>query len=120
MLVLEFNLVEMDWCPECRGAWLDSGELELVGQRAGALCAELEHALLHGRSGPEERSGLLCPVCDRRLVPVQADTEPPVVVDRCPQRHGIWFERGELQTVVVAAGADEENPLAGFFGELTE
>ena len=29
MLVLELDQVETDYCPNCQGIWLDSGELEL-------------------------------------------------------------------------------------------
>ncbi len=45
MLVLEFELVEIDHCAECGGVWLDSGELALIGQRAGALHGDLLAAL---------------------------------------------------------------------------
>ena len=26
--------VEIDWCPECRGVWLDRGELEKIVERS--------------------------------------------------------------------------------------
>lgn len=29
MIVLEFEGIETDYCPNCEGIWLDSGELEL-------------------------------------------------------------------------------------------
>ena len=45
MFVLEFEHVEVDYCYECGGVWLDSGELALVGERAGALKADLLAAL---------------------------------------------------------------------------
>jgi Zn-finger nucleic acid-binding protein len=118
MFVLEFELIELDWCPECRGVWLDSGELELVGRRAGALQAELLDALERGkghRTGDGKRP---CPTCGKALREVQTDTEPPIVVDRCPNEHGLWFDAGELQAVVQAAGAQEDSVLARFFGEL--
>jgi Zn-finger nucleic acid-binding protein len=118
MFVLEFELVELDWCPECRGVWLDSGELDLVGRRAGALHAGLLDALEKGtgrKSGDGKRP---CPICRKALREVQTETEPPIVVDRCPKGHGLWFDSGELQAVVQAAGAEEDNVLARFFGEL--
>ena len=30
MLILEYNDVEIDYCNECSGIWLDEGELELL------------------------------------------------------------------------------------------
>jgi len=29
--------VEIDYCPECRGVWLDRGELDKILDRAGAV-----------------------------------------------------------------------------------
>ncbi len=29
--------VEIDWCPECRGVWLDRGELERICDRAAMM-----------------------------------------------------------------------------------
>lgn len=118
MLVLEFHLVEIDYCQDCGGVWLDSGELELVGRKAGAVCGELETALLSQQGGPVARPKRPCPVCGKAQQEVVAPCEPPVTLDRCPRGHGIWFERGELQSVVAAAGSDPDNPLARFFQGL--
>ena len=32
----ERNGVEIDYCPQCRGVWLDRGELDKIIERAGA------------------------------------------------------------------------------------
>lgn len=29
--------IEIDYCPECRGVWLDRGELDKIIERSGAL-----------------------------------------------------------------------------------
>jgi len=117
MLVLELDLVEIDYCSECAGVWLDSGELDLVSERAGGLCGELEAALAEqGGRRPEGRKRP-CPVCGKALREVTAESRPPVVLDRCPRGHGLWFDEGELQAVA-AAGAEEDNLLARFFAEL--
>jgi len=119
MFVLEFEHVEVDYCYECGGVWLDSGELALVGERAGALKADLlaalesEQATRHTREGKRR-----CPVCRKPMAEVTTDTDPPIVLDRCPREHGLWFDRGELSVVVAAAGADEANVLARFFADL--
>ena len=119
MFVLEFQLIEIDHCPECGGVWLDSGELELMGQRAGALRADLLAALEQERGErPNGRGKRKCPVCSRALVEVRTDSDPPITVDRCPSVHGLWFDCGELGAVVQAAGADEGNVLARFLSDL--
>ena len=34
--------VEIDFCPQCRGVWLDRGELDKVIERAGAAIASAQ------------------------------------------------------------------------------
>lgn len=31
--------IEIDWCPTCRGVWLDRGELDKLIERSGAFAA---------------------------------------------------------------------------------
>jgi Zn-finger nucleic acid-binding protein len=33
----ERNGVEIDFCPQCRGVWLDRGELDKILDRSGAI-----------------------------------------------------------------------------------
>ena len=93
MFVLEFELVEIDFCPECKGVWLDSGELELVGDRAGVLLAPLGAALAsqEGRA-PSGGARRPCPVSGKRMLEEKTDGEPRIVLDRCTHGHGLWFD----------------------------
>ncbi len=117
MFVLEFEHVEIDFCHQCSGVWLDSGELEMIGERAGALEGQLLGVLSSPRTAGR-RGKRPCPVCSRSMQMVSTQSDPPITVDRCPSEHGLWFDRGELSAVVRAAGADEDNVLARFFAEL--
>ena len=119
MFVLEFELVEIDYCPQCGGVWLDSGELEMLGERAGALRSGFLTALeQQGGKRPTAEGKRRCPVCRKRLLEVQTRPPESIVLDRCPRADGLWFDRGELPAVVRAAGAQEDNVLARFFAEL--
>ncbi|MFO8006364.1 MAG: zf-TFIIB domain-containing protein [Candidatus Brocadiia bacterium] len=117
MLVLEFEQVEVDYCARCEGVWLDSGELELLGERAGALEGELLGALQRPDGSPPA-GRRPCPVCDHPMDETATGTDPPITVDRCRRGHGLWFDHGELRRLVRAAGAPEDNVLARFFAEL--
>ena len=119
MFVLEFELIEIDRCQECGGVWLDSGELEQMGERAGVLRGDLLSALGERKGEkPQGRPGRRCPICRRALLEVKTAGKPPITVDRCPAEHGLWFDRGELKAVVQAAGADAGNVLARFLSDL--
>jgi len=120
MLVIEWRRVEVDYCPECGGVWLDSGELELIGERAGALGDRLR-AIAGGSAAGDVRAPARrrpCPVCGKGLKEVCTATEPASRIDKCPAGDGIWFDRGELPAVVRAGGAAAENLLVEFLGSL--
>jgi len=39
LLLSEKQGVEIDYCPQCRGIWLDRGELEKIVEKAGSTTA---------------------------------------------------------------------------------
>ena len=51
LLMAEKNGVEIDYCPECRGIWLDRGELEKIIERSRKYeAAPYENSGYSGRS----------------------------------------------------------------------
>lgn len=119
MFVLEYDFIEVDYCMKCGGVWLDSGELELVGEKAGAIRNELLGALEESVGKPLRRDEVRhCPVCNKKLKQMIVEGDKTIMLDTCSRQHGIWFDKGELHTVVVAAGAEKDNKLASFFADL--
>lgn len=43
LLMTDKNGVEIDYCPNCRGVWLDRGELDKIIERSGAHYAKREN-----------------------------------------------------------------------------
>ena len=39
--------IEIDYCPKCRGVWLDRGELDKMIERAGAFDESFDYAKKH-------------------------------------------------------------------------
>jgi Zn-finger nucleic acid-binding protein len=37
LVMSERNGIEIDYCPDCRGVWLDRGELDKIIERAGTV-----------------------------------------------------------------------------------
>lgn len=114
MVILELHEVEIDWCPQCRGVWLDEGELELLVQpSANDQGSPLVRALRDATAfAPGRRP---CPVCRRAMARVPVPLVPPLDLDRCPRHHGLWFDDGELEQVCRSAGGET---VAGFLGEI--
>ncbi|MGO8704322.1 MAG: zf-TFIIB domain-containing protein [Candidatus Brocadiia bacterium] len=135
MLTLEFAQIEIDYCRECGGAWLDSGEAALIGARAGTLQAGLSAALDAGSAAagkPSERPAgkpstppagkpdrkRRCPVCRKPMSRHSPPELAPAGADRCRLRHGLWFDRGELRRLIEISGPAQDNALVRFLAQL--
>ncbi len=114
LIVVERDGIEIDYCLDCRGTWLDAGELEQMGTLAGvepdAVSAALQDARARTR-GPRR-----CPRCDRRME-VATLAVGGIEVDRCPVGHGLWFDAGEIRALVGALAGGEAGALAHFFAD---
>ena len=109
MVVLEFKGVELDFCLDCQGCWLDHGELGLISGTAG------DELTIENPARGTRR----CPRCHQRMTAGRLPNTP-VTVDVCSDhRHGMWLDRGELQAVVESrAGAGASSALAGFCADV--
>ncbi len=116
MIVLELDEVEVDYCPDCAGIWLDAGELELLLGDAGQARAVLESfAVAETDEIPRK-----CPICRKKMekVRVGAADGRRELLDRCKKEHGLWFDRGELQAVLEMGHFDDAGKVKGLLGGL--
>ncbi|HOK05031.1 MAG TPA: zf-TFIIB domain-containing protein [Victivallales bacterium] len=96
MLVIEMNDVEADWCSKCGGIWLDEGELELISDMEGK-----DSPFLSSIHNPQGKIGKRkCPRCNSLMIESEVLTKPPIELDFCRKKHGIWFDKGELEKVL--------------------
>jgi len=122
MVGYELEGIEVDHCLDCLGTWLDSGELEMLAELEGVPDGAFREAVLRETASRETDHGKTerrCPRCQRRLREVVAG--PPrdgVEVDRCPRRCGLWFDQGEIVTVLERFHEGEPGAVAEFFRRL--
>jgi uncharacterized protein len=108
LIVVEYNGIEIDWCPACEGLWFDRGEMELIATHLGRERSALEF----DRPASTAERTLKCPLCrkpmDKRLL-----GEPePVVADICHVCGGLWLDHGELDQLLGRKdGADSAVPV---------
>ena len=116
LLTLEFDRIEIDYCPGCRGVWLDAGELGILLERDG------NEALLLSAPGTVrwKEKKRACPICSRGMEKVLM-TGSDVLLDECPA-HGLWFDGGELSKILEAGCGDrgEEDRADGLARLLDE
>ncbi len=111
LVIVEYRDIELDACPDCRGLWFDAQELGQLFELAGAdeRFREFETQLERLPRAVPRRT---CPRCDGKLVPVRAPSvSGDLILDQCPRSHGIWFDQGELGTLLADSLDPSENGL---------
>jgi uncharacterized protein len=90
LLVERHHGIEVDRCPQCKGGWLDEGELSqleaTVESTEQQRAAMIEYAI--------RASSLPCPKCG---APMSAFNYRAynLELDVCVERHGFWLDEGE-------------------------
>lgn len=97
MIVLELKQVEIDYCSQCGGIWLDTGEMELLLESP----EKRDLLLVSFRLDPlSTEKKLRCPICKKKMQKAMAGLDSNTLIDKCHKGHGLWFDRGELQQIV--------------------
>jgi Zn-finger nucleic acid-binding protein len=125
MIVVEYNKIELDYCNDCHGVWFDSTELELLLQSMGLGSQNLllEDILKLPEAMTQEKKRK-CPICGQKMKKATIGEYPGVLVDICPQEHGLWFDGGEMAQLLKhltgeqPTGQDSQQKVIGFLGEV--
>jgi len=115
MIVLELDQIEIDYCTECEGIWLDGGELELLLEEVTEK-EELLSSFKVDDSSNEKK--IHCPICIKKMEKISVGSESKILLDRCKNHHGLWFNKGELFEVVKLSSLDEENKILTLLKEI--
>lgn len=121
MVVLELNEVEIDHCLACGGIWLDAGELDLLledSEQKERLLASFE---VDEKAQEAKRK---CPICLKKMNKVLCGRDKKVRIDRCREKDGIWFDKGELFEIIkmgtFRARGGSSQPAPKAFGEVDD
>ncbi len=98
MMLYNIKGIQLDVCPQCRGLWFDTGEIESCLKLSAHDIKESFGDVVvipkcEGLQGPPRN----CPRCHTPL-----DKERfhgGVWIDKCPNRCGIWLDDSELALV---------------------
>ncbi len=116
MITLELADVEIDYCTDCGGIWLDAGELEML---LGGLekARQLLDSFKPGSMSTEKPRK--CPICDKKMQKIIVGSEEPtILIDKCRRGDGLWFDRGELQDIVNRAELDKDNKIRELLADM--
>ena len=116
MITLELADVEIDHCVACGGIWLDAGELELLMDDP-AKAKRLLNSFREDFSSTEQPRK--CPICDKKMTKIVVGTAvPPLLIDKCRQGDGLWFDTGELEDILNRAQLDEHNKIQKLLADM--
>ncbi len=116
MIVLELEEVEVDYCAECSGIWLDAGELEILLGDSQETKQLLDSFKIDSSSTEKKRK---CPICLKKMQKIVAGpSAPPLLIDKCTKGDGLWFDRGELQNVLDRATLDKDNKIRKLLADI--
>ena len=112
-IILELNQIEVDYCTSCHGAWLDEGELELLLQNSGKKDKLLDSFVIDKNS---KENSVMCPICSKKMDKIIYFDK--ITLDKCPHKHGLWFNKGELVAVVEMGSLDKQNEIVKLLKEM--
>ena len=109
MITLELQEVEIDYCTDCGGIWLDSGELELLLGEPEKAKRLLDSFKIDSTSTEKIRK---CPICSKKMQKViVGSSKPTLLIDKCRRADGLWFDKGELHDIFERANLDKDNKI---------
>ena len=116
MITLELADVEIDHCVHCGGIWLDTGELEFLMEDP----LKARHLLDSFQEVPAVSEQLRkCPICDRKMAKIVVGrSQPPLLIDKCQQTDGLWFDKGELQDILERGELDRDSRIQRLLADM--
>lgn len=95
---------EIDKCNTCNGVWLDEGELIKIVQTKeetfdDQIISDTITLAFKGVPQEEARSIENCPKCGKALKAINYSYSSGIIIDRCPDSHGVWLDHQELEKV---------------------
>jgi Zn-finger nucleic acid-binding protein len=112
MIILELNQVEIDYCTACKGIWLDNGELELIFSSSDRK--EIAKSFSIKNDFEEEKRR--CSNCKKKMDKVEFENTG-IIIDRCTNNHGLWFDSGELKSLLKSA-EEKNNKMIDLLKEI--
>jgi Zn-finger nucleic acid-binding protein len=100
-LIVEYQNIELDYCPICQGVWFDAGELDLLIDAAGlGDYRKYLDGIINAPEAATPEKKHKCPICYHKMKKAYIDTDKKIIIDVCHVGDGIWFDGGEVNRLV--------------------
>ena len=116
MITLMLSDVEIDFCTDCNGIWLDAGELELLLDNPEQSKQLLDSFQVDPNCSEKP---IKCPICLKKMKKiVVGQSTPLLLIDKCTKGDGLWFDKGELNEICNTAKLDKDNKIQKLLADM--
>lgn len=107
----KYEGVAVDTCHSCNGIWLDYGEIsQIIDSRKKKFSLEEKIVQISRLAFDESlNETYYCPVCKKQMERFEYAINSGVILDRCPDDHGIWFDKDELERLQIVMEEGDRN-----------
>ena len=91
--------VRVDRCASCSGTWFDARELSQLLAEDSQHVSSLRRGTARDEAGGKKG---MCPRDAVDLLRVFSAIDRSVILDACPECHGIWLDGGEFEKLFAA------------------
>lgn len=102
----EFDHVNVDVCPDCKGEWLFAGELLKIVEHHDEVFTPEEIAAQEAVNKDiftvekDDHDELNCPVCENvRMEHFNYGDTSGIILHKCAECEGIWMDKGQLEKI---------------------
>lgn len=127
--------IDIDYCPTCKGTWLDKGELEAIQKTVERDYSQLLNKshlpdkvdAIYTKDKLKNFKSLSCPKCGGIMENRDYGYGSQVRIDSCIAGCGIWLDEGELQSLEIffekahqEISAEEQSSSQGIFSHVVD
>src|SRR5881396_3126646 len=106
LCTIEYDGVQIEVCPDCKGEWLHAGELQKIVEHHDEVFTQEEIASLEAvnkeifTAEKENFDELSCPHCENaQMEHFNYGDTSGIILHKCPECGGIWTDKDQLKKV---------------------
>ena len=115
LIIVERDDIALDYCLNCNGFWFDDGEWNLFCKKVYLTNEDTIGDIYSIPKLVIKEEARNCPICNSKMEKFMAYG---VVLDRCPNKHGVWFDKNEISSFINASAGRKAKTPFNFLGEI--
>ena len=119
--IMEIDLtgIKIKYCIKCEGIWLSENKLIYLLQNKKKFKKTINSL---NKTSIDNRN-YSCPECEEKMENLVSNqknksSDSKLIIDACPQKHGYWFEKGNLLKFIKRNNLDKNNQTINKFKNI--